>query len=322
MENTGMLRKNNLLLGFLFLLLIIFPFVIKVKFYQHLMILIFLYITAAGAWNILGGYAGQISFGHAAFFGIGAYTSTLLLVKAGVNPWIGMVLGAVLAVAFSLAVGYPCFRLLGHYFAIATLALGEILITVVSNIEAIGAGRGITLPILKESLINFQFHKSKVPYYYIAMIFAAGMFWVTCLIERSRTGYYLKAIKEDPVAAICLGVNTARYKAYAMGISAFFASISGSFYAQYALFIDPESVMPLSLSIIFCLIPILGGAGTKWGPVIGTCVFIPVSEFTRIYFGGGGKAIDTMIYGALIVLISVFQPEGLVGLFSKLKTKE
>jgi branched-chain amino acid transport system permease protein len=303
-------------------LLILFPLVIKVKFYQHLLIMIFLYITSAGAWNILGGYAGQISFGQAAFFGIGAYTSTLLLVHSGVSPWIGMGAGAFLSILFSAAIGYPCFRMLGHYFAIATIAFGEILFIVVSNIEAIGAGRGITLPILKESWVNLEFHKSKTPYYYIALGFALSIFLITHLIERSRMGYYLKAIKEDPVAATCQGINTTRYKSYAIMISAFFTSISGSFYAQYALFIDPESVLALSLSIIFCLIPILGGAGTIWGPIIGTCVFIPLSEFTRIYFGGGGKAIDTMIYGALIVLISIFQPEGLVGLLRKLKGKE
>jgi branched-chain amino acid transport system permease protein len=317
-----MWRKNYILPGLLFVLLIIFPIVITGKFYQHLMIIIFFYITAAGAWNILGGYAGQISFGHAAFFGIGAYTSTLLLVHSGLTPWIGMIIGAFFSVVFSFAVGYPCFRLGGHYFAIATIALGEILFTVVCNIEAIGGARGIILPILQQSLINFEFHTTKVPYYYIAMAFALSMFLVTYWIERSRMGYYFKAIKEDPIAASCQGINTTRYKAYAMAISAFFISISGSFYAQYALFIDPESVLPLSLSIVFCLIPILGGVGHKWGPVIGASVFIPISEFTRIYFGGGGKAIDTMIYGALIVLISIFQPQGLVGLFTRLKGRE
>jgi branched-chain amino acid transport system permease protein len=227
-----------------------------------------------------------------------------------------MVIGAFLAVVVSLALGYPFFKLVGHYFAIATLAIGEILFTIVGNIEAIGGARGLILPILQESFINFEFHKTKVPYYYIAMAFGLSMFLTTYLIERSRMGYYLKAINRDPVAAISHGVNIGRYKAYAIAISAFFTAISGSFYAQYALFIDPESMLSVHVSIIFCLIPIIGGAGTKWGPIIGTCVFIPLSEFTRIYFGGGGRAVHMLIYGSLLVLISVFQPNGLIGLFT------
>ena len=313
-ENRGF-EKKIALSGLVLLLLILFPHLVRTTFYQHLMIMIFFYITASGAWNILGGYAGQISFGHAAFFGIGGYTSTLLLMHFQLSPWIGMFIGAFLSVAFSLAIGYPFFRLMGHYFAIATIALGEILYTIVCNIEEIGGARGLILPILKESFINFEFHKSKVPYYYIAMAFALAMLVTTYLIERSRMGFYLKAINRDPVAASSQGVNIGRYKAYAMAISAFFCAISGTFYAQYALFIDPESMLSISVSIIFCLIPILGGAGNKWGPVIGTCVFIPLSEFTRIYLGGGGKAIDMMIYGALIVVISIFKPAGLIGLF-------
>lgn len=311
------MKKNIIVFGLVFLSLIIFPHVIKVSFYQHIMIMIFFYITASGSWNILGGYAGQISFGHAAFFGIGGYTSTLLLIYFHISPWIGMAIGAFFAMVFAVAIGYPFFRLVGHYFAIATLAVGEIIYTIVGNIEGIGGARGLILPILEESLINFEFHKSKVPYYYIAMVFSLFMFLTTYFIEHSKIGYYLKAINRDSVAASSQGVNIARYKAYAIAISAFFAAISGSFYAQYALFIDPESMLSVHVSIIFCLIPIIGGAGNKWGPVIGTCVLIPLSEFTRIYFGGGGKAVDMLIYGVLLVVISVFRPTGLIGLFTK-----
>jgi branched-chain amino acid transport system permease protein len=320
-ENGGV-KRRVIVLGFVALLLIIFPHVIKITFYQHLMIMIFFYITVSGAWNILGGYAGQISFGHAAFFGIGGYTSTLLLIHFHLSPWIGMLIGAFFAVVLSLAVGYPFFKLVGHYFAIATLAMGEILFIIVGNMEGIGGGRGIILPILQESFFNFEFHKSKVPYYYIAMAFGLSMFLTTYLIERSRMGYYLKAINRDPVAASSHGVNIVRYKAYAIAISAFFTAISGSFYAQYLLYIDPPSMLSVHVSIIFCLIPIIGGAGTKWGPVIGTCVFIPLSEFTRIYFGGGGKAIDMLIYGSLLVVVSVYKPMGLVTLFTKSRGKK
>jgi len=190
------------------------------------------------------------------------------------------------------------------------------------NWDWAGAAVGLTLPILPESFLNMEFHTSKVPYYYIAF----GIFSLTILatywVDRSKLGYYFKAIKGDLEGARSLGINVARYKFYALALSAFFTSICGSFYAQYVLFIDPDSVFPLMLSIIVCLVATLGGVGTVWGPVIGAFILIPISEFTRIQFGGGGKGTDLIIYGFLIMVISIYQPFGVIGLSKRFKKKE
>ena len=283
----------------------------------HILIMICLYATLAQAWNILGGYAGQISLGNAVFFGVGAYTSTLLMTRIGLSPWLGIPVGMVVAVLVSLAIGYPCFRLGGHYFAIATIAVGEIVQTLFINWREVGGASGIHLPLLPEAFVNFQFHSSKLPYYYVALGMAAIAFGCAFLVERSRLGYYFRAIKGDPLAARSLGVKITRYKLYAIAISAALTAMAGTFYAQYILVIDPESVLPLSLSVLICLIAVLGGVGSIWGPLLGALVLIPLSEGTRVYLaqsGGGGRAIDLMVYGALIVLVAVFQPGGLVAI--------
>ena len=251
------------------------------------------------------------------FFGTGAYTSSVLQMQFGVNPWIGVVIGAAIAVALSQMIGYPCFRLRGHYFAIATIAIGEIIHTLAINWEFIGGARGLTLPIRQDSLLAFQFHGTKFVYYYIALALLACCFGVTWWIERSRIGYYLKAIREDGDAAQSVGIPVAKYKLIAMAVSAAFVSVGGSFYAQYVLYMDPDSVFPLSLSILVCLLAVVGGVGTLWGPLVGAALMIPLSEWTRIQFGGTGSGVDLIIYGALLTIVAVFQPTGLVGLVSR-----
>ncbi len=301
---------------------LLYPLIFTLPFPRHLMIMIFLYATLGLAWNMLGGYAGQISLGHTLFFGIGAYTSTLMLMKLWVSPWVGMLAGGGISIGVSLIIGYPCFKLAGHYFAIATIAIAEIAMVWMLNWDWAGAAVGLTLPILPESLINLEFHSSKAPYYYIAFGLLILALLATLWIDRSKMGYYFRAIKGDLEGARSLGIHVIKYKFYALSLSAFFTSICGSFYAQYVLFIDPDSVFPLMLSIIPCLIATLGGVGTIWGPVIGSFILIPISEFTRIYLGGGGKGTDLILYGFLIIIISVYQPFGLIGLIRRLRKKE
>jgi branched-chain amino acid transport system permease protein len=304
------------------ILLLIYPLVITLPFPRHLMIMIFLYATLGLAWNMIGGYAGQISLGHAVYFGAGAYTSTLLLMKLGVTPWLGMLAGGLISIGLAFVIGYPCFKLAGHYFAIATIAIGEIAQVWMLNWDWAGAAVGLTLPILPESLINLEFHSTKAPYYYIAFGLLILGLLATYGIDRSKLGYYFKAIKGDLEAARSLGINVTKYKFYALALSGFFTSICGSFYAQYVLFIDPDSVFPLMLSVIVCLVATLGGVGTIWGPVIGAFILIPISEFTRIYLGGGGKGTDLVIYGLLIIVISVYQPFGVIGIAKRFRKKE
>ncbi len=293
-----------------------YPFVLNAPFPHHLMIMIFLYALMAQSWNILAGYCGQISLGHAVFFGIGAYGSGFLFATFRISPWLGMLVGIAIAMAAAVLIGLPTLRLRGHYFAIATLVIGESVQIVFQRWEYVGAASGIWLPIVRDNpLLNFQFNESKIPYYFIALGFLSLACLAVWYLERSKAGFYFRAIREDPEAASSLGVNVARYKVLAFMISAGFMSLAGSFYAQYVLVVDPETVFPLTLSIFVLLMVVMGGVGTLWGPVIGAAVLVPLSEFTRIYLGGTGGTIDLMIYGALIVLISVFRPVGLLGIW-------
>jgi branched-chain amino acid transport system permease protein len=312
-----MRRSTVLLLVVLAVAALALPLVARLPYHRDLVIKVLLFGMLAQAWNILAGYCGQISLGHAVFFGTGAYASTLLQMEAGLSPWLGLLGGILLAVLLSQVIGYPCFRLRGHYFAIATIAVGEIVQTLALNWEAIGAARGLTLPIRADSLAAFQFHRSKYPYYYIVLAFLLVCLGISAWIERSRLGYYFRAIREDAEAAASVGIPVTRYKLIAMAFSAAFVAAGGTFYAQYVLFLDPESAMPLSLSILICLLAVVGGVGTLWGPLLGAAVLIPLSELTRVQFGGTGRAVDLMIYGALLTAVAVYQPAGLAGLLRR-----
>ena len=300
------------------ILLILFPLVFQKPFPQHVMILVFMFGMMAVAWNIMGGYAGMFSFGQVAFFGIGAYTSSFLLITYHVNPWLGLVVGGLIAALVAAAIGYPCSNLRGHYFAIASIAFGEIVRTHFNNWKLVGAAEGMTLPMLKESFENFMFHSSKLPYYYIMFAFLIISLMVCYIVATSKMGYYFRAIKESHDVAKVLGINVVWYRLIAIMISAFLTAMAGTFYAQYVLYLDPESVMILPISIQIVLISMLGGAGSIMGPVIGAAILMPVSEITRVMLGHKGTGIDMLIYGALITLISVYQPKGVWGLFSNI----
>lgn len=300
--------------------LIVYPFVLNAPFPHHVMIMIFLYALMAQSWNILAGYCGQISLGHAVFFGIGAYSSGYLFATYQLSPWLGMLGGIIIAMGMAVAIGIPTLRLRGHYFAIATLVIGESVQIVFQRWEMVGAASGIWLPIVREQpWLNFQFNESKIPYYFIALAFLALACAAVWHLDRSKVGFYFRAIREEPEAASSLGVNVSLYKVYAFMLSAAFMAMAGTFYAQYVLVIDPETVFPLTLSILVLLIAVMGGVGRLWGPVIGAAVLVPLSEFTRIYLGGTGGTVDLIVYGALIVLICIFRPSGLLGIMKDLR---
>jgi branched-chain amino acid transport system permease protein len=296
--------------------LLVYPFVFTGPFPRHLMILVLLYAMLGQGWNILGGYAGQVSLGHAVYFGVAAYASVMFQLGLGLPAWPAVLLGGVAAILLSLVIGMPTFRLAGHYFAIATIATGEILRIVFQNWEYAGAAMGLTLPIQTSSLWHLQFNDSKLGYYFVILVMLALTMLTVAWLERSRYGYYFRAIKGDPHAAAALGIDLARYKLLANALSALVTGLGGAFYAQYVLYIDPTSVMPSLLSVLVMLIPVLGGVGTLWGPVIGAAILIPISEMTRVYFGGA-NALDLLIYGILIILFMMFQPAGLLGLFRR-----
>jgi branched-chain amino acid transport system permease protein len=299
-------------------LLLLFPLVARGSFPMHVMIMLFMFAMMGVAWNIMGGYAGMFSFGQVAFFGIGAYTSSYLLVTHHISPWIGIFVGGILAALTAAAIGIPCSNLRGHYFAIASIAFGEIVRIQFNNWKLIGAAEGLTLPMLPESFANFMFHSSKAPYYYIILGFLIAALIVCSLVATSKMGYYFRAIKESHEVAKVLGINFVHYRLMAIMISAFLTAMAGTFYAQYVLYLDPESVLILPISVQIVLVAMLGGAGSVIGPVIGAAILIPVSEITRVMLGHKGTGIDMMVYGTLIMLISVYQPQGVWGLLSSI----
>lgn len=292
----------------------------------NIAVLVLIYAAAAQAWNILGGFGGQISLGNAVFLGIGAYTSTLLLIHWSLTPWLGLLAGAVVAAAFGVLIGFPVFRLGGHYFAIATIAVGEIVVVLFTNWSFAGGAVGLTIPFARDaggrpadSWYYLQFNQTRAYYVFVALAILALVTAVTIALEQSKIGFYLRAIKNDQEAARTLGVHVLRYKLIAIALSAGFTAVVGSIYANYLLFIDPGATMRLQLSILIALVAILGGVSTVLGPLIGALVMIPLSELTRSRFGGSGGANDLILYGALVVVISVFQPNGLIGLAGRLR---
>ena len=310
------MKPSMWLVGTLIIVALGLPLVVTNPSHLNLAILVLMAAQLGVAWNLLGGYAGQVSLGHAAFYGIGAYTSTLLLMNFGVNPWLGVLLGGVTAAALSLAFGWSCFRLKGHYFAMATIAVAEIVQIVFTNWEYAGAAVGLTIPMAQQGWATLVF-ADKLPYYWLALGLLVLTLATTWAVERSHIGYYLRAIKDEPDAARSIGINIARYKQIALCLSAFFTALGGSLYAQKELYIDPGSVLGTALSIKMALVSILGGVGTLFGPVVGAVVLTMIEEITRASFGGTGRGTDTIIYAALIVAIAVFYPNGLLGWFKQ-----
>lgn len=303
------------LLFLIFLGLFIIPHLISNTNFHHILIIFVIFAALGQSWNIITGFAGQTSFGHAAFFGIGAYTSSVLFWKFQISPWLGMLLGAVLASLVAAIVSYPCFRLKGHYFAIATLAVAEIIQQIFVSWKYVEGATGISLPIVDDSLLSLQFHTSKLPYFYIALLLFALVVITAYKIEKSKMGFYLKAIRESHEVAESIGINPLNYKLYAMMTSAFFSALFGSLYAQYILYIDPFMVFSLPISMKIVLLTVLGGLGNIFGPIIGAAILIPLSEYTRILIGGTGKGIDLILFGLLVVIVSCYQPKGIIGLF-------
>jgi len=297
------------------------PLFVKNPNVQNIMILTLMFGALSQSWNILSGYCGQISLGHALYFGLGAYTTTLLFTKFGVPPWFGMLAGGAISALIALALGYPCFRLGGHYFAIATIVIAEIGLLLIQNWEWAGAALGIEMPVRGDSWLKFQFARSKLPYFYFALALACVAWFVTWWLEDSKWGYWWRAVKDNPDAAQSLGVVVFDSKMGAAAVSAFLVAVGGSFYAMYVSYIDPGSVMGFQFSLLMALPAVLGGIGTLWGPLLGAVILIPLTELTRSFIGGSGRGVDLIVYGGLIVAISLARPQGLVGLFSP-KRKE
>jgi branched-chain amino acid transport system permease protein len=291
------------------------PLVVTSPTYLHILILLFLYAYLTTSWNLVGGFAGVLPLGHATFVGIGAYTSTVLSLQYGISPWIGMLVGALLASLAGVLIGLPTFKMRGAYFALATIAFAEGIRVMVENIDYLGpfqlnGPRGLQIPPLKTGLASFMF-ATKEPYYYIILCMLAGVIVLTYLISRSKLGYYLVAGGEEPEAAQALGVNVARAKLIAMAMSAFFTAFAGTFWAQFTLYIHPKSVMSLDISFEIAFIALIGGRGSIAGPLLGAFLLRPVSDFSRIYFGDKLPGLHLIIFGVVLILVMLYQPRGL-----------
>jgi len=319
MRYAGWLKKN-LFAVVLVAAALVDPLILRTSFLRHLSIMVLIWATLGTAWNMLVGYAGQVSLGHGLFFGIGAYTTTLLFVKIGVPPSIGILAGPILAATVAYLMGLPLFRLSGFYFSIATIASAEIGWILFTNWDWAGGARGLFVPLKGDSLVHLQF-TTKVPYYYLALLLFGLSVYAAHRLASSRAGYYFRAIRDDPEAAVSLGINIRKFKAVAYTFSAAITALAGGFYANYVLYIDPDSMMAAKFSTQICLLTVLGGVGDMWGPLIGASVLIPLSETTRVFLSGRGRAVDLLVYGSLIVAFAVFQPKGLIGLTRDVLTR-
>jgi branched-chain amino acid transport system permease protein len=291
------------------------PLVIRSATYLHILVLLFFYAYLTTSWNLVGGFAGVLPLGHAAFVGIGAYTSTILFLQYGISPWLGMLVGGVLATFAGVLIGLPTFKMRGAYFALATIAFAEGFRVIVENVDYLGpfkinGPRGLQIPPLDIGLANFLF-TGKEPYYYIILIMLIAVLFLTYVISRSKLGYYLNAGGEEPEAAMALGVNVARAKLIAMAMSSFLTALAGTFYAQFTLYIHPKSIISLDLSFEIAFIALIGGRGSIAGPILGALLLRPVGDFSRIYFGDTLPGMHLVIFGLVLILVMHYQPRGL-----------
>ena len=303
-----------------FLAIAAWPLLVQDVFLQRVGALMLLAAISASAWNLLGGYAGQVSVGHAVYFGAGAYASLVVYTELGWPPIAGAPLGVVVSMAISALVGTPTFRLRGHYFSMATIAAAELFHILVANWPLTGAAVGLMGPPVPRGFWDLSFI-SPIPYHYLFLAVLVVLLVLTRQMQRSRMGYYLAAIRGGDRAASSLGVPVLRYKLYALLLSAGFTSIAGSLYAVMVGFIDPESALSILVSVKMLIIAALGGAGTLFGPLVGAVILIPLEETTNAMFGGGGTGITFIVYGAIILLVARFQPGGVAALWDALTAR-
>jgi len=307
-----MKEKNRWIpLAALLIVLTLYPFVIQVSYYQHLVIWFFIWVVIGSAWNIMAGFAGMVSFGDAVFFGVGSYTGGILFTKLHISPWWGMAFGGFSGMIMALFMGFITFRLRGPYFVLATLAVAEIMRFIVANWVDFTEGM--------VGILIIPTWTNKIPYYFIMFAITIACIWVIDrVIRRSKWGYYFIAIREDQDAAESLGINTFKYRLIAFSINGFFTGLAGAFYTVYMGFIDPHIVFSLHyISIWAVLVAIIGGVGTVWGPVVGALVMVGMEEAFRTSLFGLLPAYfsraHALSFGILVIIVIRYLPAGIVG---------
>lgn len=304
--------------------LLFFPLLPHSSFAMATMIQFLMFSIYGMGWNTIGGYGGQVDLGKAQYVGIGAYTTAVLMIRWDIPFWVSLPIGMFLAVLWSFIIGYPLFRLKGHYFAIATIATSLVLKDLFEGWSFVGAARGLKIPI-KGEMPNFLYlqFRSDVYYYYIILaFFFIGLFYLNWF-RHSRIGYQLRCIKDNEDFAQSLGIDVhwAKIKAYATA-TAFVAAV-GSFHACYNFNIEPEDTMSLDLSVLIALMAMLGGAGSLWGPIIGAAVLVPMKNYLGAWFGAkaGLVGLDLVMYSTIIMLIAGYEPKGIWGLITRLRSR-
>ena len=285
-------------------------------FYLNILFMILLFAGLSGAWNIIGGFGGQLSLGHSAFFGIGAYTSSLLFVKCGIPPLLGILAGVGTASILAAMIGFPCFRLKGPFFSLATIAIAEVLQLLAVYFKRLTEGsEGLSIP-FQPSFYNLIF-ESRTQYALVGYFFMLLVLVISYGIQNSKLGYQLAALRDEDQAAETLGVNTFRTKMIALLISGALTAIGSTIFAQYILFLEPHSEFSINVSVNFALISMIGGLGTCMGPVIGSFLLIPLQEFLRVWIGGKYQGLHFVIYGGLLIAVVMFMPQGIIAFFAK-----
>lgn len=316
--------RDVLILVGLVVVALVMPFVLTGVQLQ-LATRVLLFALLGSAWNVMGGFAGQFSFGHAAYYGIGAYATAYLLVNHGISPWVGMALGAVLAAAFGALTGFLAFRyeLKGAYFALATFAFAEMLRLTAINLDLVNAAVGFRVPLVEgSSWLLLQFSPDSPNYFYAMLGLLVGGLGVIIALVRSRAGYRIVALREDEDAAKAVGIDTMVHKVCAVAVSAALTALGGAFYFMFVFFIDPTLAFGSGVSVQILLPAIIGGVGTVWGPVVGAAVLVPLAEYSAalvrspppvLGFLSGRAGLDLVVYGLVLVVMIRYLPRGLYG---------
>jgi branched-chain amino acid transport system permease protein len=319
-------RLDISIAGSIAVFLLVFPLFPHSAFAMATMIQFLMFSVYGMGWNTIGGYGGQVDLGKAQYVGIGAYTTAVLLIRWDIPFWFSMPLGVCFAMAWSFIIGYPLFRLKGHYFAIATIATSLVLMDLFSVWEFVGAARGLEISPIKYHYPDFWhlIFKEDIYYYYVILsFFFAGILYVNGF-RKSRLGFQLRSIRDNEDMASSLGINVhwAKIKTYAIATA--FVSVVGSFHACYIKNIEPQDTMGLDLSILIALMAMLGGAGSLWGPIIGAAVLIPLKSYLKAWLGAaaGLAGIDLVIYAVIIMLISALEPRGIWGIVEKRRRRK
>lgn len=315
--------KNRIALGILIVAAALLPLALDPRGYWiRVLTFTLLFAAMAQAWNIVGGLANQTSLGHAAFFGIGAYTSTVLLLKFGISPWLGMLAGGALGGVAALVIAIPTMRLQGHYFALATLAFGEVM-RVIANVwtSLTGGPGGLSVPFVPPSFAAYSF-KLLRPHAYIALVALIVVTVIFEIIRRGAMGYRLRAIKENAPAAEVIGIDTTKVKLQAAVISGILTAMLGTLYAQIAVFFDPDTVFGIaSISIRIALIAIIGGVGTAAGPILGAFFIIPLEEIMNAWLSSRAAGLSQLVFGVILIAVILWRPRGFITVIDALRAR-